>query len=81
MSGDVAPILDAGKAMKPQLVNKLATAEFRAFKNFGTSSEGNCNSELIRFPTLAIGKACDQATVWLFCAVVPRAWGYEQDSE
>ena len=34
--------------MKTQPVNKLATAAFRAFENTGTSSQGNCDSELIR---------------------------------
>jgi len=73
MSGEVACVLNAGEAMKkPQPVNKLTTVAFRAFKNFGTSLEGNCNLELIRLqgvPTLAIGKAFNQATVWLFCLV------------
>jgi len=39
--------LNAGEAMKPQPINKLTTVAFRAFKIFGTSSEGNCNLELI----------------------------------
>ena len=63
--------------IKPQPVNKLTTAAFCAFENIGTSSQGNCNSELIRasrFPTLAIRKASDQAAVWLFCAVSSRQW-------
>jgi len=34
--------------MEPQLINNFATAAFCAFKDFGTSSEGNCNTELIR---------------------------------
>jgi len=34
--------------MEPQLFNKLTTTAFRAFKFFGTSSEGDCNSEHIR---------------------------------
>jgi len=74
MSGEAARILNAGEAMKPQLVNKLSAAAFRAFENIGTSSQDNCGSELIRFPTLAIGKASDQAKVWLFCAVSSRQW-------
>jgi len=61
MSGEAARILNAGHAMKPQPVNKLTTAAFRAFKNIGTRSEGNCNSEIIRFPTLAFGKGSDRA--------------------
>ena len=77
MSGEAARI-NAGEAMKPQPVNKLPTAAFHAFENIGTSSQGNCGSELIRaqqrFPTLAIGKASDQAAVWLFCAVSSRQW-------
>jgi len=32
------------------------------------------SSGLRRFPTLAIGKASDQAAVWLFCAVSSRRW-------
>ena len=48
MSGEAACILNAGEAMKPQPVNKLPTASFRAFENIGTSSQGNCDSELIR---------------------------------
>ena len=48
MSGEVAHVLNAGEAVKPQPVNKLPTAAFRAFKNTGTSSLSNCYSELIR---------------------------------
>jgi len=48
MSGEAAGILNAGETMKPQPVNKITTAAFHAFKIFGTSSEGDCNSELIR---------------------------------
>jgi len=48
MSGEAARILNAGEAMKPQPVNKLPTAAFRAFENIGTSLQGNCDSELIR---------------------------------
>jgi len=48
MSGEVARILNAGEAVKPQPVNKLPTAAFRAFENIGTSSQGSCDSELIR---------------------------------
>jgi len=55
--------------IKPQPVNKLTTAAFCAFENIGTSSQGDCDSELIRAQTLAIGKASDQAAVWFFCAV------------
>ena len=66
MSGEAARILNAGEAVKPQPANKLPTAAFRAFENIGTGSQGNCDSELIRFPTLATGKASDQAAVWLF---------------
>ena len=74
MSGEAARILNAGEAMKPQPVNKLSAAAFCAFENIGTSSQGNCGSELSRFPTLAIGKASDQSAVWLFCAVSSRQW-------
>jgi len=34
--------------MKPRLTNNFAAAAFCAFKDFGTSSEGDCNTELIR---------------------------------
>jgi len=37
MSGEVAHILNAGEAMKPQPVNKLTTTVFCAFKNIGTN--------------------------------------------
>ena len=40
ISGETARILNAGEAMKPQPVNKLTTAAFRAFENIGTSSQG-----------------------------------------
>jgi len=39
MSGEAARILNAGQAMKPQPVNKLTTAAFRAFENIGTGSD------------------------------------------
>jgi len=86
MSREAARILNAGEALKSQPVNKFPTTAFRAFKNIGTSLQGNCDSELIRFLTLAIGKASAQAAVWLFCAVsspavVPRTWGVEQGGE
>jgi len=74
MPKEAARILNAGKAMKmkPQPINKLITEALHAFKKFGTRSQGDCNSELIRFPMLAIGKASDQVAVWLFCAVSSR---------
>ena len=74
MSGEATRILNAGEARKPQPVSKLSAAAFCAFENIGTSSQGNCGSELIRFPMLAIGKASDQAAVGLFCAVSSRQW-------
>jgi len=48
MSGEAACILNGREAMKPQPVNKLSAAAIRAFENIGTSSQGNCGSELIR---------------------------------
>jgi len=48
MSGEVARILNAGEVMKPQPVNKLTTVALCAFDNNGTSSQCNCNSDLIR---------------------------------
>ena len=34
--------------MEPQFINNFAAAAFCAFKDFGTSLEGNCNTKLIR---------------------------------
>jgi len=48
MSGEAARILNAGKAMESHPVNKLTTPAFRVFENIGISSQGNCDSELIR---------------------------------
>jgi len=49
MPWEAAWIFNTGEAMmEPQLINNFAAAAFRAFKDFGTSSEGNCNTELIR---------------------------------
>jgi len=78
MSGEAARNFNAGEAMKPQPVNKLTTAAFRAFENIGAPVRKaiaiRSSSGLSRFPTLAIGKASDQAAVWLFCAVSSRQW-------
>ena len=78
MSGETARILNAGEAMKPQPVNKLTTAAFRAFEKIGTRVRRGIvirsSSVLSRFPTLAIGKASDRTAVWLFCAVSSRQW-------
>ena len=57
MSGEVASISGAGEFMEPHLINSFTTAAFRAYKNFGNSSERICDtssSALSRFPTLAI---------------------------
>jgi len=48
MSGEAARFLNAGEAMKPQTLNKLTTAAFHALENIVTSSQGDCDSELIR---------------------------------
>jgi len=50
MSREATRILNAGEAVKPQPVNKLPnpTPAVRVFENIGTSSQGNCNLELIR---------------------------------
>jgi len=48
MSWEAARILNAGEAMKPKPVKKLTPVAFHSFKYFGTSSEDNCNSDLIR---------------------------------
>jgi len=45
---------------------------FCTLKNFGTTLEGYCILELIKFPTLAIGKSFGQAAVWLSYAVNSR---------
>jgi len=41
-------IFSTAEAMEPQLINNFATAASWTFKDFGTSSEGDCNTELIR---------------------------------
>jgi len=48
MPWEVACIFSTGEAMEPQLINNFAAAAVCAFKDFGTSSEGDCNTELIR---------------------------------
>jgi len=48
--------------MEPQLINNFAAVAFCVFKDFGTSSEDDCNMEVIR-TTLAIENASDQAAV------------------
>jgi len=48
MSWEAACIFSTGDAMERQLINHFAAAAFCAFKDFGTSSEGNHNTELIR---------------------------------
>jgi len=66
MPWEVACIFSTGEAMEPQLINNFAAAAVCAFKDFGTSSEGDCNTELTglsKFPTLAIGNTSDQAAV------------------
>jgi len=66
MPWEAACIFSTGEAMEPQLINNFAAAAFCAFKDFGTSSEGDCNTELIRlskFPTLATGNASGQTAV------------------
>ena len=64
--------------MEPQLINNFAAAAFCAFKDFGISSEGDCDMEVIRTEqvsnTLAIGNASDLAAVWLSCAASNQQW-------
>ena len=48
MPWEAACILNTGEAMEPQLINIFAAAAICAFKDFDTSSEGDCNAELIR---------------------------------
>jgi len=47
----------------PSLSTNYLPVAFHGFKEIGTSLEGNCNIELISFPTLAIRKASNQAAV------------------
>jgi len=42
-----ACIFSTGEAMETQLINNFVAAAFCASKDFGTSSEGDCNTELI----------------------------------
>ena len=35
------------RTMQPELIKDFAAAAFCAFENFGTGSEGSCNTELI----------------------------------
>ena len=74
MSWEVTCIFSTGEAIEPKLINNFAAAAVCAFKDFGTSSEGDCNTELSRFPTLAIGNASDQAAVWLSCVASNQQW-------
>jgi len=41
-------MFSTGEAMEPQFINNFAAAAFCTFKDFGTSSEGDCNTELTR---------------------------------
>jgi len=77
MSGEAARILNAGEAMTSQPVNKLPQRHSVLSKVLAPvrrAIAGWSSSGLSRFPTLAIGKASDQAAVWLFCAVSSRQW-------
>jgi len=47
MSGKAACVFSAGETMQPQLIKGFAAAASCAFENFGTGSEGSCNTELI----------------------------------
>jgi len=48
MPWEAACIFSIGEAMELQLINSFAAVAFCAFKDFVTSSKGNCNTELIR---------------------------------
>jgi len=48
MPWEATCIFSTGKAVEPQLINNFAAAAFSAFKDFGTSSEDDCNTELIK---------------------------------
>ena len=48
MSREVACIFRAEDCMEPWLIKSFTAVAFCALKKFGTSSEGNCNTELIR---------------------------------
>jgi len=58
MSWEVAYICNTGEAMEPQLINNFAAAAFCAFKDFGTGSEGDYNTELIR------AKKVSNVSIW-----------------
>jgi len=54
--------------MEPYLINRFTTAAFRACNNFGNSSEGNCNTELIRAEQVSNISNSDPAALRLSCA-------------
>ena len=63
----VSPSLSTNLPQRHSVLSKILAPVRRAIAI--RSSSG-----LSRFPTLAIGKASDQAAVWLFCAVSSRQW-------
>jgi len=77
MSGEAGRILNAGEAMKPSLSTNFTQWHGVLLKILAPVRRAiaiRSASGLSRFPTLAIGKASDQAAVWLFCAVSSRQW-------
>jgi len=44
MYREAACIFGTAEAMEPRLINNFAAAVFCAFKDFGTGSEGDCNT-------------------------------------
>ena len=76
MSGEAARILNAGEAVKPQPVNfpQRHSVLSKILAAFRRAIAIRSSSGLSKVPTLAIGKASDQAAVGLFCAVSSRQW-------
>jgi len=65
--------------METQFINNFAAAEFCAFKDFGTSSEGECSTELIR--AQQVSNVGNWERFWLgssvaVCAASNRQWFY-----
>jgi len=59
-----SPSLSTNSPQRHSVLSKILALVWRALAIWSSS----------RFPTLAIGKASDQAAVWLFCAVSRLEW-------
>ena len=74
---EAAWIFSTGEAMEPQLINNLPQRyleQSRILAPVWRVIAIRSSSGLSKFPTLAIGKAFDQAAVWLSCAASNRQW-------